>query len=285
MNEQDLRLLLTLEQTRNITQASEQLFITQSALSRRLSVIEQELDATLMVRGRHGIRFTPDGEIVVRYAKSILEQYDCMRKELDEKENNVSGTLRAGISKSFSLYRLPYLLAKYHKAYPNIKTHITTGRSHEIYRMMMDGEFDLVIVRGEYTWNEEQILIGTEPVCAIIPESKKNCDLSEIPYIARKLNPEFVRKIEQWRKENGLTIKKDELTVNDITACVNMVSLDIGWTIVPEIYTGNFRGEIQPLFYKNGQPIIVPTYLLTTTQASEFTQIQAFIDLAKESAE
>ena len=59
MNERDFELLSALNQTKNITRAADLLYITQSALSKRINALEEELGTTLILRSRQGIHFTP----------------------------------------------------------------------------------------------------------------------------------------------------------------------------------------------------------------------------------
>ncbi|VTS14256.1 LysR family transcriptional regulator [Streptococcus pseudoporcinus] len=68
MDERDLELLVTLDETHNITHAADRLYVTQSALSKRINTLEQELNTQIMIRSRQGIRFTAQGETVLKHA-------------------------------------------------------------------------------------------------------------------------------------------------------------------------------------------------------------------------
>lgn len=61
MDEKDFALLMVLGESRNMTKAADKLFITQSALSKRIKNIERELGVELLLRSHQGIRFTPLG--------------------------------------------------------------------------------------------------------------------------------------------------------------------------------------------------------------------------------
>ena len=65
MDEKDYELLHALDETRNITHAADKLYMTQSALSKRIKALEQELGVEIVLRSRQGIRFTPAGEQVL----------------------------------------------------------------------------------------------------------------------------------------------------------------------------------------------------------------------------
>ena len=82
MEEKDFEVLRVLNETRSITQAAEKLYMTQSALSRRLRTIEEELGADLVVRSRQGVRFTPAGEMALVRSRSAARELEQMRREL-----------------------------------------------------------------------------------------------------------------------------------------------------------------------------------------------------------
>ena len=181
MNERDFELLSALNQTKNITRAADLLYITQSALSKRINALEEELGTTLMLRSRQGIHFTPEGEEVLERTQAAAEQLAMMRRNLDQSKSYISGTLNAGISINYGLYTLPDVLAEYRQKYPHVNTHIITDQSRNLYQMMMNGKVDVAIVRGEYPWQESKILLSRENICAkwlsadLDGESYRNC--------------------------------------------------------------------------------------------------------------
>ena len=59
MDTQDIQLLMTLHRTNNITRAAEELYTTQSSVSKRIRQLEKELGIILLLRSRLGIQFTP----------------------------------------------------------------------------------------------------------------------------------------------------------------------------------------------------------------------------------
>ena len=107
MDEKDFELLRILGETRNITHAADKLYMTQSALSKRIKTLERELGVEIMLRSRQGIRFTPAGEKVLAHSKAAAHEMEQLRRGLDLMQGEVCGTLRAGISINYALYRLP----------------------------------------------------------------------------------------------------------------------------------------------------------------------------------
>lgn len=281
MTERDFELIYILNKTKNITRAADILYVTQSALSKRIHIIEEELGVTLLTRSRQGIHFTPEGEQVLRYTKKATYELEQMRKAINMSRSYICGTLNAGVSINYSLYCLPELLVSYRKQYPHVSTHITTDQSRKLYLQVLDGKIDLAILRGEYPWKENKILLSRENICAICSDSDRERSLSDMPYIGRETDSFFQRELAQWFHENNLRTTKNGIFVDSITTCVEMVSRGLGWAIVPEICLKNFKGNIRPLRFKNGELFVRSTYLIYSDTALKLPQVEAFINIIK----
>ena len=279
MTERDFEILEILNKTKNITHAADLLYINQSALSKRIIAIEEELGVTLMIRSRQGIHFTAEGEKVLYYSQEAKKLLELMREELKEGNITISGTLRAGISINYSQYNLPQILSEYKKKFPNVTTHITTEYSRNIFLKIMNGEIDVAVVRGEFSWNENRILLEKENICLIYNNQDIGKDLSEFQYIGRKTDTTFEREMAQWLRENNLKIKKEGIYVDNINTCVEMVNQGLGWAIVPEICLKSFKGQIKPLVFKNGQAFTRSTYLLYSNSVAKLPQVREFIKI------
>ena len=274
MTERDFEILEMLNKTKNITHAADLLYINQSALSKRIVAIEQELGVTLMVRSRQGIHFTAEGEKVLHYTQEAKKQLELMKIDLKENNAVISGTLRAGISINYSQYNLPQILSEYKKKFPKVITHITTEYSRNIFLKIMNGEIDVAVVRGEFPWNENKILLEKENICLIYHNQDIGKNLSDFQYIGRKTDITFEREMAQWLRENDLKIKKEGIYVDNINTCVEMVNQGLGWAIVPEICLKNFKGQIRALVFKNGQAFTRSTYLLYSNSVSKLPQVR-----------
>jgi DNA-binding transcriptional LysR family regulator len=283
MDERDFELLITLNETQNITHAADKLYISQSSLSKRIRAIEKELGICLLLRSKQGVHFTPEGEEVLIRSKEAAHQLKLMRDNLDAKKGYVCGTLKAGVSINYALYSLPDVLASYRKKYPHVNTHITTDQSRKLYLCILDGTIDIAILRGEYDWNSNKLLLSREKICAIYSEKDKDRSLHDIPFIGRKTDMEFERELTQWLHENGFQTNNYGIYVDNITTCVEMVKRGLGWAIVPEICLKDFEGCIKPLYFANGEPLVRSTYVLYSENASLLPQVKAFIDLVKNS--
>ena len=285
MDTQDFQLLICLSRTRNITRAAKELYSTQSAISKRVQQLEKKLGFTLLLRSHQGIAFTPNGEIVLRYAKVIVAKLDDMQRELKEKQGIVSGTLRAGISVNYARYRLPSKLRLYEVRYPLVHTQLIVEASHRLFSMFVAGQIELAILRGEYSdWTGPRILLSKEPICIIKRKEDADIPLGDLTQIIRQADFEMDRDIALWRKEHGIHRTKNQIIANSTATCIEMVHQGLGWSIVPRICLDNFAGSIQPMKFANGKPLLRVTYLFYTKQAAVLPQVKAFIELITENA-
>ena len=283
MDEQDITLLLTLDRTRNLTHAADELYITQSSVSKRVRLLEESLGATLMLRSRHGIQFTPSGEVVLNACKKIKSSLETMRSELNVLGGVIAGTVRAGISVNYATYRLPAVLSEYNNRYPAVDTQITAANSSKIYTMLLANKIDLGIIRGEYLkWNGTSVLLDREHICAICQAGCSKEDFMQIPYIKRQSGSDMERDIAQWLQENPLRPVKNRISAATTGIIVNMVSHGLGWSVVPEICLDEFKGKIYPLYFENGEPLTRSTYLMYSPRMLELPQVRAFIELIRQ---
>lgn len=281
MDEKDFELLQMLRETENITKAADRLFITQSALSKRVRAIERELGVELLLRSRQGIRFTPYGEEVLWSAQAAARELAGMRTRLDAMGGEVCGTLKAGVSVNYALYQLPELLAAYHRAYPRVNLQISTGQSRDLYRQLQEGSLDAAVLRGEFPWEGERILLSRERVMVICAKELEDHPLKDLPYISRKTDPMQESDLLRWRDEQGLGGQPTGICVDSITTCVEMVRLGLGWSMVPEIALGDFDGCTRPCIFENGEPLLRGTYLLCQKEAMLLPQVRAFAESVK----
>lgn len=282
MDEKDFDIISALAKTKNITHAANQLYVTQSSLSKRISSIEQELGITLLVRSRTGVHFTPEGEEVFKKTAEAQKLLKLMRANIEANKGYICGTIHIGISINYALYKLPHLLERFRRAYPQVTTYVTTDQSRNLYAKLADGVIDVAIVRGEHTWKGRKIPLITEPVCAIFSNENESTKIKQIPFIGRKTDATFEKEISQWMSENDLKTDHYEIYVDNVKTCVEMVKRGLGWAIVPEICLDDFSGFYYPLKFANDRPFLRSTYIVYPESVEELPQIRAFVKTVQE---
>ena len=274
MDEKDYELLHALDETRNITHAADKLYMTQSALSKRIKALEQELGVEIVLRSRQGIRFTPAGEQVLLHSAAAAREMEKMRRQLASIQGEACGTLRAGISVNFSYYRLPEVLTEYHRAYPKVRLDIATGHSRNIYQQMLDSSLDVAVLRGEYPWDGTQFLLSQENICLICSEENKERPISDYLYIDHSSDATISAQMARWRYENGVTNDTGNFVVDNIMVCREMVERGLGWALMPEVALDGFKGSVKPCTFENGEPFVRRTYIFCQRDAAALPQVR-----------
>lgn len=281
MDERDFELIRVLHETKNITKAADLLYITQSALSKRIKNIESELNITLLIRSHSGIHFTPSGEKVLEHVLRIAHEVENMRVSLENMGDEICGTLKAGFSINYSMYTLPDVLASYYHKYPKVNLQLSTGQSRDLYRQLVDGTLDIAVLRGEFPWDGKQILLTQENLCVICNEEYRDVPLSDYMYIDRDTDNAQAGMMNRWLRENGINPTASRIRMDSVTSCVEMVRRGLGWGIVPDIGLKNFDGIIKPCNFSNGEPLTRKTYILYWSKVAGLPQIKAFIEEAR----
>ncbi len=136
----DLQNFLTVAQSKTLSEASEKLHMAQPSLSLGIKKIEKDLATTLFIRGRDGIKLTPQG-------KSILPQVEKALHLLEEIKGAPSELrFRIGCHPSVGIFILGDFLKKIHREDEKIKIEIVNSSSHEINKLVSQGSIDFGIV-------------------------------------------------------------------------------------------------------------------------------------------
>ena len=279
MDEVDFAMLRSLDETRNVTAAAERLYMTQSALSKRIKALEQELDCELLVRSRRGVTFTPAGEMALAHAQLAERELMLLRRNISAYADEVTGTLRAGFSVNYAASQLPYVLAQYRASYPRVRLNVHTGQSAALFGQLANGMLDIAVVRGEFAWAGPSRHLSRERMCAVRAREHKGTELRELTYIDHKTDPAQAQLMNRWLRENGLETHKDDIHVNDLSTCAKMVELGLGWALLPEIALRDFTGLCDPCFFADGAPFTRSTYALWQKDVEGLPQVSALLGL------
>ncbi len=279
MDKRDYELLLALNQYKNITKAAQALYMTQPAITKRIQKLEEELHCSLLIRSKRGVIFTPAGESILPYARSILKNMEQMEELAAASQDYICGTLKLGCSLNYAHYCLPAILKDYTDRYPKVEVHITTGQSRHLYKMLAREEISLAILRGEYEWEGKKILLSSEPMCLICSNADVNRPLSDYPCISHNTDSGLNSQLFSWLEAKGLSGIHQNFQIDSIDTCKEMVRYGLGWSILPSICLNDFDGYKEPLCWQDGTPFVRNTYLLCQPTSDRLPQVKKFLEL------
>lgn len=282
LDEKDFSLLHMLKECGNITHAADRLYLTQSALSKRIKAIERELGCEIVIRTRKGVRFTPEGELALERTAQARRELELLRRELGASQGEICGSLSAGFSINYSIVHLPELIAEYHRRYPRVQLDIVTGQSRTLHASLQTGQLDVAVLRGELPWDGMQYLLAQERICAVCTAELADRPLSELTYINHTTDIAHTALMTRWLHENNLGNDANRINVTDLMTCQDLVRRGIGWALLPEIVLGGFDGCIRPCTFANGEPFIRRMYVDCQKESESLPQVRALIELIKE---
>jgi len=151
MQNPGLRYFTTVARHGSIREAADDLHVAQSALSRQILKLEQELGVPLLQRHARGVALTAAGEIFLRYARSSLRQVEKVRSELDALKGLRRGTITIHAIESLVPHLLPRAVAAFRERHPGVAFEITIDGSDHVVEAVREGRTDIGLAFYEPT--------------------------------------------------------------------------------------------------------------------------------------
>jgi DNA-binding transcriptional LysR family regulator len=128
------------------TRAAERLHVSQSAVSRQLQLLEEELGTLLLHRTGRGVTLTAPGELLLTTANRINRDLQDVVSQIAATQQLQRGVLKLGAGMTVCLYILPKLLKKIRSMYKNLDLSVVAGSSDDILRMVRSNQLDLALL-------------------------------------------------------------------------------------------------------------------------------------------
>jgi LysR family transcriptional regulator, low CO2-responsive transcriptional regulator len=143
MDLRQLEVLRAVAQTGSFTNAGRQLHLSQSAVSRQILLLEEELKEQLFLRLGRRIRITPAGRTLLELGERMFEDLERTRAAILDNQRTVSGTVRLVGGMTVCLYVFPPLLKLFRKEHPEVDVKLATGSASRLLRELRTGAADL----------------------------------------------------------------------------------------------------------------------------------------------
>ncbi|MEV8632612.1 LysR substrate-binding domain-containing protein [Streptosporangium sp. NPDC051023] len=149
LNLHRLWIFMTVVECGGFSAAAQKLYLSQPSVSHQVRQLEQSLRATLIDRSGARIRLTPEGEVMLAYAKRVFLLADEAVSAIRQVSGLHTGTLVAGGTTTVGTYLLPPLLAVFRERHPGIEVGIYVGNGQQVEKQLVDGEIGVAVLAGE----------------------------------------------------------------------------------------------------------------------------------------
>lgn len=130
----------------SFSDAAKKLYITQSAVSQQIRLLENELGVMLFARGRKGAKLTSQGELLFGYVKRSIEEIQNAEALFARMKTLEEGNLRIGAGDTITRHLLMDALELFHNTYPSIKIEIVNRVTNETLDRLKAGKIDIAFV-------------------------------------------------------------------------------------------------------------------------------------------
>jgi len=140
-----LKTFLEVNRTRHFGEAADNLYLTQSAVSARIRLLEQTLGVTLFTRTRNNIELTPAGQKLLKYADSILNTWNRARQDIVLQDDKIIPIAVGGVPSLWDILLQDWLHNVYSK-YDNFLVHAEVHGQETLVKRLIDGSIDVAFL-------------------------------------------------------------------------------------------------------------------------------------------
>ena len=141
------RYFVAVAESGSVASASRMLNIAQSALTKSLAELEDELGAALFLRSSRGMTLTPQGHRFLAGAREVLGSVaDALRLQAEQAASGLGGTLAIGVTSLVAGYYLAELLSRFRRLNPEVEVVVTEETPTFLEHLLINGEVDVAIM-------------------------------------------------------------------------------------------------------------------------------------------
>ncbi|MDO6564199.1 LysR family transcriptional regulator [Amphritea sp. 1_MG-2023] len=246
MDTHSLQAFVAVAETGSFSRAAEQLFVSQSAMSKRILMLEQQLNNRLFDRIGRTVNLTEAGQALLPRAHRILLELDDARRSLSNLSGDVSGTLSVAASHHISLHRLPPILRQYSAKFPKVKLDLRFDESEIAYDNVLKGNLEIALItlapqpdaniHSRTIWHDKlNYVVATDhPLATLQRVTLKQ--LACYPAILSG-SATFTRQLTE-QQFSQLSLQPDiAMSTNYLDTIRMMVEIGLGWSLLPETMT------------------------------------------------
>lgn len=239
----DIRLFNTfiaVARAESITKATEQVLLTQPAITKQIGAIEELYGIKLFERRGRKFALTEDGNVLLDYAHRIVDLYKESVDVISEMDGKLRGTLKMGANLTLGIYVLPKLIKRFYEIYPDLKIDINLDNTDNIIKAVKRNEvnfgfiglrFDDPLVVNHFFY-QDQIKLVIASDMKIDKKVMRWKELESFTYICREKGSDIRETCEKWLKPKRIKLKP-QMILNNTEAIKRCVKNGLGFSLLP----------------------------------------------------
>lgn len=244
MELRQIKYFIEVAKREHVTEAAVAMHVAQSAVSRQIFKLEEELGVSLFIREGRTVRLTPIGRIFLDHMEQAINVIDDATQVIEEYTDPEKGTIHVGFPSSLATYILPTAISAFRDRYPNVKFQLNQGSYYDLKKAVVKGEINMALL-GPVPMKDKKLkgkILFTENIVALLSTSHPLAGSSAL-------------KLTQLREDSFILFPKDyvlrDIVISlcknlgfepnvsfegeDIDAIKGLVSAGLGVSLVPEI--------------------------------------------------
>lgn len=279
MDNFDWRMIKLLYKKQSLTKVAQDLYITQSALTKRLQGIEKEWGIEVAKRTSKGVIFTGDGQYLAEKADAVLKILEEIKVHFEESAK-IRELVNFGMPNSFARLYLSELISAYASKFNEVGIHTVPISSDIIVQKLIDETLDIGIVCGDYNFFGEKHKLFAEELFLLVPHGYDIHKQEDLPLIEGYFNPLVRRIIDQSVKRYFADKNKEVTNVSHIELAISMVESGLGCTALfgkGWKYDAN-KVKALKIYDGNKKPVTRNIWLMWNNKHSQNPKIQTFLN-------
>lgn len=274
MNLRQMEYLLAIVETKNISRAAEQCYISQSGMSQQLASVEKELGMSMFQRINNELVPTREGEIYIRYTREILGLHARALREMEDCANPDRGRILIGVGPERGNAMIQQIFPGFRKKFPNVQIQIVENHLYEMEQMICNNMLDLAEaaympqIPNSISTDVKAVDLYTERIMLVMPntpyyqkklqrlglEQEKSVadlvDFQEEGFVIPSETRIRLRRLVDKTFQDAGFVPKIMLETSNNASAINFVAGGNYLSLVPQSYYYGVYGQTDRLIYR-----------------------------------
>ncbi len=239
-----LKAFVAVAETGSFSLAAERIFLTQSAVSKRIAVLEEELGVKLFDRIGKATSLNEAGRKLLPRANNMLQEMEDIQRSISNLSGDVAGTLTMGISHHIGLHRIPSILRRFRQRHPEVQLDIRFLGSEAACHAVAQGKLELGIVTlpTDTPPNLNITKLWHDPLQIVVSHEHPLAQIDQPTLEELVTHPALLPGVGTYTRnilEKALAPQELKIDVaistNYLETLKTMATTGIGWSLLPEI--------------------------------------------------